>query len=227
MKPHHSLILFLLLLAGCSSNSNLTSFGNRKYTKGYFWNNPTAKPDVDADIKAEIGNNGKKNESRKSQSLPENKEAVIYKTEVKQSVALKQQSISLSTNKAAEAQLINKPKVENPTIETSDLVTSGDQTNYGGEAIGFAIAGAILGLLCCILVLLVFLISAVASAGISLTYMYLLIIPLVILLTALVLGIMGEKSKNEKNESDAMAGIVISSIMLGLLLVVFFALLPK
>src|ERR1700722_11719714 len=48
MKPYHSLILFLLLLAGCSSNNGLSSFGNRKYTKGYFFNNSAVKPEVES-----------------------------------------------------------------------------------------------------------------------------------------------------------------------------------
>ncbi len=40
MKRHHLFILLLIALAGCSSNSGLTSFGNRKYTKGYFFDKP-------------------------------------------------------------------------------------------------------------------------------------------------------------------------------------------
>ncbi len=46
MKRHHLFILLSIVLASCSSNSGFTSFGSRKYTKGYFWNNPIAKLEV-------------------------------------------------------------------------------------------------------------------------------------------------------------------------------------
>ena len=54
MKPHHIFILLLVLLAGCSSTGSLTSFGNRKYTKGYFLDNPVetkSKIEVNAKTK--------------------------------------------------------------------------------------------------------------------------------------------------------------------------------
>jgi hypothetical protein len=46
MKNHHSFILLLIVLTGCSSYSSLSSFSSRKYTKGYFFNAPAEKPIV-------------------------------------------------------------------------------------------------------------------------------------------------------------------------------------
>ncbi|HXP53181.1 MAG TPA: hypothetical protein VN922_24770 [Bacteroidia bacterium] len=45
MKNYHSfIVLIVLLLTGCSSYSSLSSFGSRKYTKGFFNNAPAEKP---------------------------------------------------------------------------------------------------------------------------------------------------------------------------------------
>lgn len=54
MKTHHLLVVFCLFLVACSSNSSLTSsFANRKYTKGVFWDSP-GKVDDNTKVKTEV-----------------------------------------------------------------------------------------------------------------------------------------------------------------------------
>ena len=84
-------------------------------------------------------------------------------------------------------------------------------TNYGGVSLGLAIFGTLLSLL------FGFTTAVAAALGVTaISAAIVMGIPAVILIVALVLGIIGRNSSGEKHPGGALAGIIISAIMLAL-----------
>ncbi len=310
MKNHHSLLLLLLVIAGCSSNSGLTSsFSNRKYTRGYFFDNRGVKPEVQ--IKAEVQPERQmkpiaekdtklaniimltktneltnKNKSIVKQVVKEYKNQVLAITKQPITTNHLTQTIEQINAPADQAPAVNKQqltsgkvlitiglalialtivavafatieafpvwitllialslliigmefyidalKESNPGSVTPerglsnenqmpDGASKGKATNYGGTSLGLAIIGFLLGLFLGFALGLAAVLGATAiSAAIVMG------VPAVLLIIALILGIMGRNSPTEKHPGSALAGIIISAIMLALIGTAIFAIL--
>ncbi len=113
MKNYHIFLLFLVLLAGCSSNESFTSFGKRKYTKGYFNDIPAERPGV----VSKAGNNNKieiKPEVERNTSVQD-----VFKDSASRAIVLKEATYS---NKKAKhiAITINPVKAFNKIEKIND-----------------------------------------------------------------------------------------------------------
>ncbi len=143
MKPRHIYLLLLLLLVGCSTNSNLTSFGTRKYTKGYFFDNPVKiEANSQVEIKAKVS----------TEQKTENKIAIIPNTKVTQepvkalSPLKKTQLLSKQVMKLAVGEI---SKAENVTI--SRILPDDPQPDVDektGKPINWGLSALICGIFC-------------------------------------------------------------------------------
>ena len=147
MKNHHLLILLIVFLAACSGNSSLSSFGSRKYTKGYFFNAPAEKPKVEAKTKIEFK---QVLVQEKTEQSPETARSVQRLEKpfigLKEPVLMKKQSVYMakSVEKVVNTERINEksPVADNPDDSASDEKTTGIMFSIIGllSLIGFFIA---------------------------------------------------------------------------------------
>ncbi|HSY76490.1 MAG TPA: hypothetical protein VK890_06525 [Bacteroidia bacterium] len=215
MKIFKSTILLIVFLAGCSSNEGLTSFGKRKYSKGYFADVPAEKPGV----LNKAGNNKVKVENSTALSI-ENKTEL--KEPAKSSVPLKE---AIASNKKTEHSETQKyfRAVVNKTAKVNDDKPLGDHIAKPLKA------WQILFIIALSIVLLIIIIPAIH--GIVATLLF--VLALILLVIALCIipknnpeGNTGSnqsyvrqdgqhESQNTSNAADIVLGILL--IVLGLI----------
>ncbi len=205
MKRHHIFILLAIFFAGCSSNESLSSFGKRKYTKGYFNNMPAEKPGV----VSKAGNNNKVDiKSDIVQAEPGQK--LVINDSLKNTIALKKvvartKSIEYITKAAGMAKPTNsverfecklQPVDDKPTdTKTPPKTTLSD--------IAFLMA---------MIVLAIFIVAVVLASQLGLELLLITAIAILPGIAGLVLGILA-LAKNNGHQALAIIALVICGLV--------------
>jgi hypothetical protein len=232
-----SAVTLATLLISCNSgNKVVSSFGKRKYTKGYFFNEGAHKRPVVAIVASNdvLENNAKAKGDKKTERTSLVQIATALPTHKAEPV----KSSGIGSFFMKKINLLHLPLIltKSPVIATNANTESykmcinnppddgipghgGLQASSGGDYDTDAIISLVMGLLLVGMIVISALgaISLVFDSGGTLT---ILLIPIIALI-GLILGILGVKSKS--NLAAAIVGIVLNSLILGLFLLVILA----
>lgn len=199
MKYYHSIIFLFILLAGCSSNSSLTSsFGSRKYTKGVFLDKADQIEVKPYSYRAEVQT---KNEVvDKNTKMPTRQQALLSALIFgNQTITPPQQAEVAGVQPNIKLIVSFQKIIPEPKDTTIVLTGKSKKTNLG--VLGFCL---IIG-------------GIVSPAFLSILSPFIIIAGLIVCINALI--------HTDKHKNWAIAGVIIASIII--LAVIVYAIIAK